>query len=263
MARLIKILAAAVGGGLILGAGIRFMEAMVRSAGDAPATPPDRLLTRLDLLENRLVHIERGTSGHATPFAAGAASDGGQVDFTALRSRLDSQQAEVEAIRARISTAETGFGDLGGNGERFRAELRQWMDESVNRRIAAIEEKLRTDIETSQIGTLDAFVDSVQQKVIQRISRLEDEVAGQSAAMSELRECSLQTERSMQKLLEGIDRLVGAQARTAAVAEVSRPARSAAPLPPPEPPAMPAPGPVHLGTAPEDKPRARRWGLFA
>jgi hypothetical protein len=44
--------------------------------------------------------------------------------------------------------------------------------------------------------------------VIQRISRLEEEVAGQSAAMGELRECSLRTERSVHKLLGGLDKLI-------------------------------------------------------
>jgi len=38
---------------------------------------------------------------------------------------------------------------------------------------------------------------------MQRISRLEEQVAGQSAAVQELRECSLRTESSVQKLSAG------------------------------------------------------------
>jgi hypothetical protein len=41
-----------------------------------------------------------------------------------------------------------------------------------------------------------------------RVSLLEKEVAGHSAGLSELRECSLRTERTLQKLLLGIDRLI-------------------------------------------------------
>jgi hypothetical protein len=55
---------------------------------------------------------------------------------------------------------------------------------------------------------LDAFAESVQTRVTHRISRLEEEVAGQSAAMAELRDCSLRTEQSLQKLLGGLDRLL-------------------------------------------------------
>jgi hypothetical protein len=41
-----------------------------------------------------------------------------------------------------------------------------------------------------------------------RISLLEKEVANHSAGLFELRECSLRTERSLQKLLLSIDRLI-------------------------------------------------------
>ena len=41
-----------------------------------------------------------------------------------------------------------------------------------------------------------------------RLSRLEREVASHSSGLSELRECSLRTEHSLQKLLLSIDRLV-------------------------------------------------------
>jgi uncharacterized coiled-coil protein SlyX len=41
-----------------------------------------------------------------------------------------------------------------------------------------------------------------------RVALLEKEVAQQRAALTELQQCSLQTERTMQKLLKGIDRLL-------------------------------------------------------
>jgi uncharacterized coiled-coil protein SlyX len=99
--------------------------------------------------------------------------------------------------------------------------------------------------------------------VIQRISRLEDEVAGQSAAMSELRECSLRTEQSMQKLLGGIDRLIVKNAPAVAMenawkageakeAAEGKDEPAAAPDPPPtiEPPVF----------AP--RPGSSRWKIF-
>jgi uncharacterized coiled-coil protein SlyX len=41
-----------------------------------------------------------------------------------------------------------------------------------------------------------------------RLARLERDVASQSSGLSELRECSLRTEHSLQKLLLSIDRLI-------------------------------------------------------
>jgi uncharacterized coiled-coil protein SlyX len=96
---------------------------------------------------------------------------------------------------------------------------------------------------------LDAFAESVQTRVIQRISRLEEDVAGQSAAMSELRECSLRTEQSVQKLLGGLDKLV--VRRPPAPEEAVIDASSADPASPePEPPSF----------APQLK--AKRWKIF-
>ncbi len=94
---------------------------------------------------------------------------------------------------------------------RLRGELRGWLEESVGARMVEVESKLKAESERSQRQMLDAFVDGVQTRVMNRISRLEEEVSGQSAAMAELRECSLRTEQSMQKLLGGLDRLIIAQ----------------------------------------------------
>lgn len=90
----------------------------------------------------------------------------------------------------------------------LRVELRDWLDESVTTRMAEVETRLKAESERGQKQVLDAFAESVQTRVIQRISRLEEEVASQSAAMSDLRDCSLRTERSMQQLLGGIERLI-------------------------------------------------------
>jgi uncharacterized coiled-coil protein SlyX len=109
--------------------------------------------------------------------------------------------------------------------------------------------------------------------VVLRISKLEEEVAGQSAAMADLRECSLSTERSMQKLLEGIDRLVAGQSRSETKAREFRALDSmprekeyedeGATLPSiGTADRAPRPDPVFGTGAGEEKPNFRRWGLF-
>jgi len=189
LAKLIKILAASVGGGLILGAGIRLGEAI---AAQLPPVRPDagrKLSERLGELENRLLSLE-GES----PAAIG--------------SRLDTQAAESPAARSRLNGEDRRLEALGEMSLQLRGELRDWLEERVGARMADVELRLRAESEHGRKQMLDAFAESVETRVIQRISKLEEEVAGQSAAMSELRECSLRTEQSMQKLLGGLDRLI-------------------------------------------------------
>ena len=159
MAKLIKILAVSIGGGLVLGAGIRLGEAI---AAKHPPVGPDvgrRLSERLGNLENRLMDLE----------------------------------AEIPATVG---------------SRQLRGEKRDWLEESLAARMAEVELRLQAESERGQKQVLDAFAESVQTRVIQRLSKLEEEVADQSAAMSELRECSLRTERSIQKLLGGLDRII-------------------------------------------------------
>ena len=171
LAKLIKILAASMGGGLVLGVGIRLGEAIAARDRPAGMEPAPKLAERLGELENRLLSLE-AESPQAISHSEG-----------------DSQEAGV---------AEAGL--LG--------ELRDWLEESVTSAWPRWKRGSGRNPNGARRQMLDAFAESVQTRVIHRISRLEEEVAGQSAAMSELRECSLRTEQSIQKLLGGLDRLI-------------------------------------------------------
>jgi uncharacterized coiled-coil protein SlyX len=172
--KLLRILAASVGGGLVLGAGIRLGEAITARDSSGSAGNGHQFASKLSELEGRLSNVE--SEGIKT--GTHAAGPGASADVTA----------------------------------RLRGELREWLDQSVGARMVEVENRLRSESDRGQKQILEAFVDSVQTRVVQRISRLEDEFASQSAAMTELRECSLRTERSMQKLLGGLDRLIIAPA---------------------------------------------------
>jgi hypothetical protein len=177
LAKLIKILAASVGGGIVLGAGIRIGEAIAAQIRVPAGEVRDGLAERLDELEHRLLTIE--------------------VEYSpAVITRPESS--------ADASPAETTLA--------VRDELGRWLEANVSTRMAEVETRLRAESQRSQKQLFEAFAESVQARVIQRISRLEEEVAGQSAAMTELRECSLRTERSVHKLLGGLDRLIVKQA---------------------------------------------------
>jgi uncharacterized coiled-coil protein SlyX len=80
--------------------------------------------------------------------------------------------------------------------------------ESVTARLTDVEARFKAESERGQKQLLGAFADSLQTRVIHRISKLEEEVARQLAGMRELRECLLRTELNMQKLLGSLDKLL-------------------------------------------------------
>ena len=168
----------------MLGAGIRLGEAIASQLPAPGADAANRLSGRLGDLENRLNSLELGVPSSSAGAHEAAAS-----------------ATTVSAPASR---------------EHLREELRDWMEDSLTVRMAEVESRLRTESERGQRELLDAFTDSVQTRVIHRISRLEDEVAGQSSAMNELRECSLRTELSVQKLLGALEGMI---VKTVPVAE--------------------------------------------
>jgi len=176
--KFIKILAASVGGGLLFGAGIRLGEAIVTSQSPTDDEPASKLTDRLKMLERRMRELEGSTS--------------------------------TEKVAPFPDLTTSAVSDFSGATE-LQHELHNWMEKNVAARMSEIESRLRAESERGQQEMLDSFVENVQTRVIQRITRLEDEVASQSAAMNELRECSLRTERSVQKLLGGLDRLIVSQ----------------------------------------------------
>jgi uncharacterized coiled-coil protein SlyX len=196
MASLLKILAASVGSGIVLGAGIRLGETIATRIPVPESEAGSRLARRLEAVETRL---------------------------TALTPR-------DETVESATTT------------QMVREDLRTWLDATVAERMAEVETRLQSESARGQKEILDTFAEGVETRVIHRISRLEEEVASQSAAMNELRECSLRTEKSVQKLLGGLDRLIAPK--------TEEQHRVAVPLP--TPPSLSA----------EEAERPRRWKLF-
>ncbi len=162
----------------------------------------EKLASRLDMIESRLARFDQPVRPDA-PVRSAAASN--------LKQRLDAQRADADALRTRLSAAEAGIHRMGGRGERMRGELEGWINNEIRKQVAAAEGLLTAVVEEAQKDTLDAFVESVQKRVIVRISRLEHEISRQSNVMSELKESAEHTERSMERLLAGLDRLMVAR----------------------------------------------------
>lgn len=129
-----------------------------------------QLLDRLSAIETRLARLMVSPSGVAP-----------------LEIRLSGNRAELRAMRERIATIDS---EIGGLTRRAAAA-----DLDLNERTgSAIEERLRSL--------------HLPQRVDLWISSLEKEVAQQRDTLTELHECSLQTERALQKVLKGIDGLL-------------------------------------------------------
>jgi hypothetical protein len=248
MAKLLKILAASVGGGLVLGAGIRLGEAI---AAQRPALRLERgepLAERLGEMEERLLSLEAENP-------------------VGLVSRLERQAAEISAVRTRLDTEGLQIEALSETSQRLRAELQDWLEESVAARMEEVETRLKAESERGQKQVLDAFTESVQTRVIHRISRLEHQVTSQSAAMSELRECSLRTELSVQKLLGGLDKLSSketpaAEEAAAPLSADDRKAESAASQSKPAESDPPLLGPLVEPPGFEVPRKSSRWKIF-
>jgi len=175
MAKLIDILVASFGGGMVLGAGIRLGEAL------------------------------------ATREAAGASPEHTTRPEARMAARMEEHAAEVSAIRAEIAAESRRIEALGELGVRLQRELPDWIGKSVARRIEEAEADLKAESGRSRKEALDAVVDGVQTRVAHRISRLEEEVSMHSAAVTELLACSLRTEASIEKLAGSLNRLLAAQ----------------------------------------------------
>jgi len=195
MAKLIHILAASVGGGLVLGASIRLGEAIGTSARKRERSPA--LAHRLNRLEQKIAKSP-------------APSQDWQAVFAGVTARMDRQQSEMQALRQQVSGAMLPK----ATADNPAKDLRQQVSEEVDRRLAALEEKLHLSMERANRETAGAMVSSIERRLAPQIERLEQEIGDQAAAVAALRDCSLQSERSIQRLLTVMERTLAPKART-------------------------------------------------
>ena len=65
---------------------------------------------------------------------------------------------------------------------------------------------VRGEFQSIHHRTVDAFVDTIEQKVITRITAIEDNLISQSHSIVSLREKSLSTDDHLQRLLEAVEK---------------------------------------------------------
>jgi hypothetical protein len=122
--------------------------------------------------------------------------------------RMDRQQSDVEAIRQQVSRATGALDSVGDIANHLRSDLQKELSRNLDERLAAVEARVHLRMEAAHGETLDAMVSAMENRVTPRIVRMESEIAGQTAAVSELRECALQSERSIQRLIGVLERVM-------------------------------------------------------
>jgi len=223
MKAVLKTLALSFGGGLALGAGLRLTQAPQKERKE-PGVDLDPLLHRLKSVESRIVQMESRAPLEHIPAVAPAIGPIVEKTLAAFESRLNRQLAgEVEQLRGEIRQVDHRLLELD-------SQLPVVVQSTVDLRFVEVERKLQGEFEETQIRSMEAFVAALQSKVVERISTLETNLAGQSEAIGKLRDTSLKTDENLQKMLAGIERLVSQ----------SRPS----PHPPPGADSAPAPPPA-------------------
>jgi hypothetical protein len=108
------------------------------------------------------------------------------------------------------------------------SQLPVLVQSTVDVRFQEVERKLQHEFEQAQTRSMAAFVDTLQSKVVDRISTLETNLAEQSHAIGKLRDASQRSDENLQKMLVGIERLVD---QTKAPPPAPAPVSAAPPVP--------------------------------
>jgi uncharacterized coiled-coil protein SlyX len=175
--KFITVLAVSTGGGILLGAGLRLGEKR-RSSGGAAAVDENESSTKVT--EDRISVFLR-------------------------RLEVLERRIEFQAATRKEAAFSGSWQDNGHSG----------LQADISTRIESVEARLLRELERRNADSMDALRESMLQRINRRIEPLEAEIAMQRTSLSELGEYSIRTEKSMQRLMEGLERLVSAQASRA------------------------------------------------
>lgn len=94
--------------------------------------------------------------------------------------------------------------------DELQGHLPRFIDVKVTARIREMEERLRLEFQDEQSKTLDAFLRTLEQKVLPRLKLVEDSVGAQGAEIGQMRERIEKTDETLDRVLERIEKVVGA-----------------------------------------------------
>ena len=279
---LIKGLALTLGGGLALGMGIKIGQGSAPS-GRRPEESIDftPVLDRIEGVENRIVSVESQQD------ALKALAESGPMLLPSvhdLEEQVKSQGSMVEQLRAAIQQSvikhDSRIDDLGYALNNLESKIPELIDQSIHPKFEELHDRVQREMQETASQTLEVFADRIQARVVEKITSIEGDLTRQSEAINHLRDYSLKTDQSLERLLAGVESLadkINRKFETPAEPQRLVPPQPAEPLsarsqvpptggvspaPPvspvvqpspeprsPEPRAMaPAPAPVHIPT---------------
>ena len=169
---------------------------------------------------------------------------------------------DIRALREELSQAEQrGTAQLALFTEalsRLRTQIPELVEDAIASRFIEVEERFYTQIREIHQRATDTFIQSTQARVGTRMASLESTLAEQTQAMSDLRENHEKSDRNIDKLLSGLDRLTAELMRLSTLAGAPIVTRRVAQLSPVAPGPIAPPPPAEVRAAYNDLPSMGR-----
>jgi len=154
------------------------------------------------------------------------------------------ESPEIKALREELARAEQrGSKQLALFTEaltRLRNQIPELVEDAIATRFADIEDRFFSQIRQIHQHSADSFMQSTHARVGTKVAAVEATMAEQSIAMAHLKESSLETDRNLQRMLTGLDRLTGELMRLSTLAGAPIITHRSAHVP------VPQPTPEHL-----------------
>jgi hypothetical protein len=124
--------------------------------------------------------------------------------------------AELAGIRVMIESMEQRSTEMMSTVNQriddLQNHLPRFIDVKVTSRIREVEERLRTEFQDEQGRTLDAFLKTLEQKVLPRIAVIEEAVGAQGAEIGHMRHRIEKTDETLDRVLDRIEKVVDTMA---------------------------------------------------
>lgn len=128
----------------------------------------------------------------------------------------NTHSAELAEIRVLIESMEQRSTEMMSTVNQriddLQNHLPRFIDVKVTSRIREVEERLRTEFQDEQSRTLDAFLQTLEHKVLPRISVIEEAVGAQGAEIGHMRQRIEKTDETLDRVLDRIEKVVDSMA---------------------------------------------------
>jgi hypothetical protein len=122
------------------------------------------------------------------------------------------RSAELAEIKVMIETLDQRCNEmmstLNQRIDDLQSHLPRFIDVKVTSRVREVEERLRSEFQDEQSKTLDVFLRTLEQKVLPRLTVVEEAVEVQGAQIGQMRQRIEKTDETLDRVLERIEKVV-------------------------------------------------------